>query len=107
VIACILINLQTGKKPDKALIQMLGFYLLGLATEQDVIDHLNKPDNTGVKSRESRLGMTRSSCCALTSPTAPTIPVIRPLHGTLHASTIIKIYITIGVPNSIAKSHYF
>jgi hypothetical protein len=49
VIACMLINLQTGKKPDKALIQMLGFYLLGLATEQDVIDHLNKPDNTGVK----------------------------------------------------------
>jgi Transposase DDE domain len=49
VIACMLINLQTGMKPNKALIQMLGFHLLGLASEQDVIDHLNKPDNTGVK----------------------------------------------------------
>jgi hypothetical protein len=54
VIACMLINLQTGKKPDKALIQMLGFYLLGLASEQEVIDHLNKPDNTGVKLRAER-----------------------------------------------------
>jgi hypothetical protein len=49
VIACMLINLQTGRKPDKAMIQMLGFYLLGLASEQDVVNHLNKPDNTGVK----------------------------------------------------------
>ena len=49
-----LINLQTGRKPDKAMIQMLGFYLLGLASEQDVVDHLNKPDNTGVKLNEKR-----------------------------------------------------
>jgi hypothetical protein len=49
VIACMLINLQTGRKPDKAMIQMLGFYLLGLADERDVIEHLNRPDNTGVK----------------------------------------------------------
>jgi hypothetical protein len=27
------------------------WHLLGLATEQDVIDFLNKPDNTGVKKR--------------------------------------------------------
>lgn len=49
VIACMLINLQTGRKPDKAMIQMLGFYLLGLASEQEVVEHLNRPDNTGVK----------------------------------------------------------
>jgi hypothetical protein len=54
VIACMLINLQTGRKPDKAMIQMLGFYLLGLASEQDVVDHLNKPDNTGVKLNAKR-----------------------------------------------------
>jgi hypothetical protein len=54
VIACMVINLQTGKKPDKAMIQMLGFYLLGLASEQDVVSHLNKPDNTGVKLNAKR-----------------------------------------------------
>jgi hypothetical protein len=54
VIACMLINLQTGKKPNKAMIQMLGFYLLGLADEQDVIEHLNQPDNTGVKLNAKR-----------------------------------------------------
>ena len=49
VIACMLINLQTGKKPNKLMVSMIGWYLLGLATEQDVIDFLNRPDNTGVK----------------------------------------------------------
>lgn len=51
VIACLLIYLQTGRKPDKAMMDMLGFYLLGWASEQEVIDYLNKPDNTGVKRR--------------------------------------------------------
>ena len=51
VIVCLLINLMTGKKPNKAMVGMIGFYLLGLADEQDVINHLNKPDNTGVKRR--------------------------------------------------------
>jgi hypothetical protein len=51
VIVCLLINLMTGKKPNRATASMVGFYLIGLATEQDVLDHLNKPDNTGVKKR--------------------------------------------------------
>ncbi len=51
VIACMLINLQTGKKPNKLMVSMLGWYLLGVASEQDVIDFLNRPDNTGVKKR--------------------------------------------------------
>jgi hypothetical protein len=51
VIACLLIRLQTGRKPDKGMMDMLGFYLLGLASEREVIDYLNKPDNTGVKLR--------------------------------------------------------
>jgi hypothetical protein len=51
VIACMLINLQTGKKPNKAMVLMLGWYLLGVATEQDVMNHLNRPDNRGVKLR--------------------------------------------------------
>ena len=49
VIACLMIQLQTGRKPDKRTVEMMGWFFLGLASEQDVIDHLNKPDNTGVK----------------------------------------------------------
>jgi hypothetical protein len=49
VIACMLISLQTGKKPSKLMRLMIGWYLLGVADEQDVVNFLNKPDNTGVK----------------------------------------------------------
>jgi hypothetical protein len=51
VIVCLLINLITGKKPNKAMVSMVGWFLLGVATEQELIDYLNKPDNTGVKTR--------------------------------------------------------
>lgn len=51
VITCLMIQLMTGKKPDKAMRNMIGWYLLGIADEQDVINHLNKPDNRGVKLR--------------------------------------------------------
>lgn len=51
VIVCLLIQLISGKRPNKATRNMIGCYLLGLASEQDVIDFLNKPDNTGVKVR--------------------------------------------------------
>jgi len=51
VIACLMIQLQTGRKPDKRTAEMMGWFFLGLAGEQDVIDHLNRPDNTGVKLR--------------------------------------------------------
>jgi Transposase DDE domain len=51
IIACLLINLWTGRKPNKRTVEMIGWYLIGLASEQDVIDFLNKPDNTGVKKR--------------------------------------------------------
>ena len=50
-IACLVIGLQTGRKPDKRTVETLGWYLLGLANERDVIDHLNRPDDRGVKLR--------------------------------------------------------
>jgi Transposase DDE domain len=50
-IVCIVIQSISGKKPSKAMRNIVGWYLIGLATEQDVIDFLNKPDNTGVKLR--------------------------------------------------------
>ena len=51
LIVCVLIQLIGGKRPNKAMRNMVGWYLLGLATEEDVIAFLNKPDNTGVKLR--------------------------------------------------------
>jgi len=51
LIVCILIQQISGKKPNKAMRNMIGWYLLGLADEQDVVNFLNRPDNTGVKLR--------------------------------------------------------
>jgi hypothetical protein len=51
IIACLLINLWTGKKPNKRMVEMLGWHLLGLASEQEVLDFLKRPDRTGVKKR--------------------------------------------------------
>ncbi len=51
VIACMLMQLWTGKKPDKAMHRMIGFYLSGWADEADVLAWANRPDNTGVKLR--------------------------------------------------------
>jgi hypothetical protein len=51
VIACMLINLWTGRRPNKRTFEMLSFYFMGLATEAEVRAHLTKPDNTGVKLR--------------------------------------------------------
>jgi hypothetical protein len=49
VIACMLINLWTGRRPDKGTVHMLAWYLAGVATEAEVLAHVNRPDNTGVK----------------------------------------------------------
>ena len=42
---------MNGNKPNKAMRNIVGWYLLGLATQQDVLDFLNQPDHTGVKKR--------------------------------------------------------
>jgi hypothetical protein len=49
IIACMLINLWTGKRPNKATFEMLNWYFMGIIDESDVMAHLNRPDNTGVK----------------------------------------------------------
>ena len=51
VIACLLINLWTAKKPTKRTVETLAYYFMGVATEAEVLAHLNRPDNTGVKLR--------------------------------------------------------
>jgi Transposase DDE domain len=51
VIACLVINLWTGRKPTKRTVEMLAMYFIGVATEREVLEHLSRPDNTGVKLR--------------------------------------------------------
>jgi len=67
VIACLLISLQTGRKPNKLMVRMIGLYLMGVADEQDVINYLNKPDNRGkkLKAKEELLKKTRFLAAAI------------------------------------------
>jgi hypothetical protein len=51
IIACLLMNLWTGKRPNKRTFEMLAFYFMGVASEQELLDHLSRPDQTGVKLR--------------------------------------------------------
>ena len=51
MIACLLINLWTGRRPTKRTVEMLACYFIGVASEQELLDHLNRPDRTGVKLR--------------------------------------------------------
>jgi hypothetical protein len=51
VICCLLLNTLTGRKPTKWMVTLMALYLQGLATDDDVLRELNKPDNTGVKLR--------------------------------------------------------
>lgn len=49
VIACMLLALWTGRKPGKSTWRMVGWFLGGMADEADVLAHLTRPDNRGVK----------------------------------------------------------
>lgn len=51
IIACMLLNLYTGRRPGKSTLTMLYWHMTGLASEEELTRHLNRPDNTGVKLR--------------------------------------------------------
>lgn len=51
VIASILIQLQTGRRADKSTQFMIGLYLTGVAELDELLAHVNRPDNRGVKLR--------------------------------------------------------
>lgn len=51
VICCLMLNALTGKKPSKWMVTLMSLYLQGLASDDDVLRELNKPDNTGIKLR--------------------------------------------------------
>jgi hypothetical protein len=54
VICCMLISSLTGKKPNKRMVTLMAFWWQGVATDEDVLKELNKPDNTGVKLRKQQ-----------------------------------------------------
>jgi Transposase DDE domain len=51
VIASILIQLHTGRRADKSTQFMIGLYLSGVADLDELLAHVNRPDNRGVKLR--------------------------------------------------------
>lgn len=51
VIASILIQLHTGRRADKATQFMIGLYLSGVADLEELLAHVNRADNRGVKLR--------------------------------------------------------
>ena len=62
-IVCLLLCLITGKKPDKSNRNMIGWYLIGLASQKELLNHLDKPDNTGImkKAKEGAFGKNSAS----------------------------------------------
>jgi hypothetical protein len=51
VICCMMVNILTGRKPNKWMVTMMSLYLAGWFSDADVLRELNKPDNRGVKLR--------------------------------------------------------
>ena len=49
IIACMLINLWTGAKPNKRTIEMLALYFMGVASEDEVMRHIAKLQPGGSK----------------------------------------------------------
>ena len=54
VICCMLLNILTGTKPTKWHVTLMALYLQGLASEEDVLRELNKPDRTRREAEEER-----------------------------------------------------
>jgi hypothetical protein len=51
ILCCMMINILTGKKPNKWMVTLMSLYLSGWASDADMLRELNKPDNTGIKLR--------------------------------------------------------
>lgn len=51
VILCLLLNLYTGRRPDKGTLTMAYWYISGIASESEWLAHLEKPDNRRMKLR--------------------------------------------------------
>jgi hypothetical protein len=57
MIACMLLNLQTGLKPAKAVMEILMWQMLGFADEQDVQKQIEKTRREQEKARLKKLAV--------------------------------------------------
>jgi hypothetical protein len=68
IIACLLINLWTGRQPSKRTHEMLCYYLMGWADEEELLAHLAKlKARDAVEQRQLRgrgVGVRVAFCCA-------------------------------------------
>ena len=46
-----MVNIVTGRKPNKWMLTLMSLHLGGWASDADVLRELSKPDNRGVKLR--------------------------------------------------------
>lgn len=51
ILACMLLNIATGRRPRRSDLMFMQFYLSGFLSEASFQKQLNRPDNTGVKLR--------------------------------------------------------
>lgn len=56
MIACMLVNLATGIKPAKAVMEVLMWHMLGFADEKDVLDRIEQTRREQEKARVKKLG---------------------------------------------------
>ena len=54
IIACLLINLWTGRKPTKRTFEMISYYFMGLASEAELLGHLAKLKRPAKASENNR-----------------------------------------------------
>jgi hypothetical protein len=57
MIACMLLNLQTGLKPTKAVLEILMWHMLGFADQKDVQERIEKTRQEQQKARLKKLGV--------------------------------------------------
>ena len=57
MIACMLLNLSTGLKPAKAVMEILLWHALGFADDQDVINQIEKTRREQERARAKKLSL--------------------------------------------------
>ena len=57
MIACMLLNLQTGLKPTKAVMEILMWHMLGFADERDVQARIEQTRREQEKARVKKSGL--------------------------------------------------
>src|SRR5262249_48958469 len=110
IIACLLIALWTGKQPTKRTYEMLCFYFIGWADDEELLQHLQKRKAQEDQSASSACGCRRVRCCASLPVWQPgSSPTPSPSANSPMQSTTLLPGSTLGatiVPNRIGTCHF-